>query len=89
MLDKSLISFIVGPIVGILVMQGVIAPADAGPFQHNLEMFLGSGIFIASLLIGSLHHTKIKEQDNEQEKLSPSNPLPVDNSADKQPGGVQ
>ncbi len=63
-MDKSLISFIAGPVIGGLVMLGAIDQKDAQVALQGAEIWVGAFVFLGGLLIGAMHHIGLTKVNN-------------------------
>lgn len=62
-IDKALVTLIIGPVIGILVMKGYIAPTNADQATQLADSFLGALITIITIVSWFAHHTEVKKTE--------------------------
>lgn len=65
--DKSLIALIIGPIIGLLVMKGYIAPDNANQIQQLADTVIGGLIALFTIIGYFMHHTAVQTSKNQSQ----------------------
>lgn len=82
--DKSLVGLIIGPLVGLLVMKGLVAPQNADSITQFADTVVGGAIALVTIIGYIEHHAK--KTPSQQTTITQTT---IDPTPETEPAGQQ